>query len=63
MCHPGAELRGIPLIKIPDERFDSLVHISYAWEATDEAAKKTQVTPGIIRFGTDVYLCHLGQPA
>jgi len=46
--------RGNKNIKIPDERFSSLIQINYAWEAIDEAAKKTQVTPGIYRFGNSV---------
>jgi hypothetical protein len=46
--------RGNKNIKIPDERFSSLINIHYAWEAINEAAKKTQVTPGIYRFGNSV---------
>jgi hypothetical protein len=41
-------------VRMPDERFDSLIRVNYAWEAIDEAAKRTQITPGIIRFGNCV---------
>ena len=38
-------------IRIPDQHFQSLISINYAWEAVDEDAKKTQVGPHLLHFG------------
>ena len=41
-------------IKLPGERFDSLAHIIYAWEALDESAKKTHAISGIVLFNKNL---------
>ena len=38
-------------LRIPGEKLQSLISINYAWEAVDEAAKKTRVGPHLLHFG------------
>jgi hypothetical protein len=41
-------------VAIPGGNFENAIGVNYAWEAVSEAAKKTKVTPGMVRFGDAV---------
>jgi len=41
-------------VAIPGNDFANVIGINYGWEAISESAKKTKITPGIVRFGNAV---------
>jgi hypothetical protein len=41
-------------VVIPGNDFSNLIGVNYGWEAISNSAKRTKVTPGIVRFGNAV---------
>ena len=41
-------------VAIPGKDFANVIGVNYGWEAVSDSAKKTRITPGIVRFGNAV---------
>ncbi len=41
-------------VAIPGDDFANVIGVNYGWEAVSDSAKKTKITPGIVRFGNAV---------
>jgi len=41
-------------VAIPGKDFANVIGVNYGWEAVSDSAKKTKITPGIVRFGNAV---------
>jgi hypothetical protein len=41
-------------VTIPGNHFANVIGVNYGWETISDSAKRTKVTPGIVRFGNAV---------